>query len=137
MTQDTDQRTILIADDDAPFTSALSTRLSKQGYKVVVAHDGYMALDAALKNKPDLLILDINMPAGNGFSVLERLRNREDNAVSQTPLIIISGENTPNLRATAHRYGAFTFLGKPFESALLVKSVRQALGEERIDIAAA
>jgi len=125
-------RTILIADDDAPFTAALSARLTKLGYTTVIAHDGYMALDAAIKHQPDLLILDVNMPAGNGFSVLERMRNNE--SLPPIPLIIVSGDNTASLRALAHQHGAFSFLGKPFESGELVKCVRQALHEERIEI---
>ena len=123
--------TILVADDDKAFTAALSTRLSKLGYHVVVAHDGYMALDAALKHAPDLLILDINMPAGDGFSVIDRLRKRDE--VSHTiPLIIVSGENSAARRTEAHQHGAFGYLTKPFESGELVSMVRQALHEERI-----
>ena len=91
----------------------------------------YMALDAAIKHTPDLLILDINMPAGDGFSVIDRLRKRDE--VSHTvPLIIVSGESSAERRAEAHTHGAFGYLTKPFESGELVKMVRQALHEERI-----
>jgi len=123
--------TILVADDDQAFTTALSTRLSKLGYHVVVAHDGYMALDAAIKHNPDLLILDINMPAGDGFSVVDRLRKRDDVSPA-VPLIIVSGESSQERRVAAHEHGAFGYLSKPFESGDLVKMVRQALHEERI-----
>ena len=123
--------TILVADDDKAFTAAISARLTNLGYHVVVAHDGYMALDAALKHSPDLLILDINMPAGDGFSVVDRLRKRDE--VSHTvPLIIVSGESSAVRRSEAHRHGAFGYLSKPFESGDLVTMVRQALHEERI-----
>jgi len=132
MTSTNETHTILLADDDPDLTAALSARLSKLGYQVHVAHDAYMALDAALKHHPDLLILDINMPAGDGFSVVDRLRNKQGSG--QTPLIIVSGENSAARRAESHRHGAFAFLSKPFQTGELVKAIRQALHEERLVI---
>ncbi|MEZ6244067.1 MAG: response regulator transcription factor [Phycisphaerales bacterium] len=123
---------VLIADDDVPFTTAVSVRLRSEGYDVVVAQDGYMALDTAVKQKPDLLILDINMPAGNGFSVHERLRQHAH--MSTVPLIYVTGERNEWLRDSSLEHGAFGFLRKPFDSEELLTLVRQALGQEAIEI---
>lgn len=123
---------VLIADDDVALTTALSTRLRDEGYEAVAAQDGYMALDLAVRHKPDLLILDINMPAGNGFSVHERLRQHAE--LSTVPLIYISGEPSEWIRTSSLEHGAFAFLRKPFDTQELVSLVRQALGQEPIVI---
>ena len=67
------RRRILIADDDRNLLQALTVRLDAAGYDVITTQDAYQALDFARKHRPDLLLLDINMPAGSGFSVHERI----------------------------------------------------------------
>jgi DNA-binding response OmpR family regulator len=129
---DATPRTILLADDDVSLTSALSARLHALGYHTLIAHDSYTALNLALKNDPDLLILDINMPAGDGFSVVDRLRQQRSHVTA--PLIVVSGDNSADRRRSAYEHGAFGFLSKPFASGELVKLVRQALREDRIEI---
>ncbi len=126
-----DERTkrILVADDDVDFAKALGNRLKSKGYEVIVALDGYQALDFAVKHDPDLLILDINMPAGNGFSVHERLRNRA--RMGMKPLIFITGEDGDWVERAALDHGAFGFMRKPINSEELTRLVRTALGEER------
>ena len=66
--------TILIADDDERVVKVLMLRLGKLGFNIVTASDGYSALALASECKPNLLLLDINMPAGDGFSVQERMK---------------------------------------------------------------
>ncbi len=68
-----DKPRILIVDDDADLLESLSLRLSHEGFDVSVAADGYEGLERARREAPDLLILDIHMPAGDGFSIQERL----------------------------------------------------------------
>lgn len=129
-----DRKRILLGDDDADFARVLGNRLKAHGYDVIVALDGYQALDFAVKHDPDLLILDINMPAGNGFSVHERLRNLA--RMGMKPLIFITGEDGAWVERSALEHGAFGFLRKPFESEDLMRLVRQSLGEERFVISA-
>lgn len=128
----TQPKKILVADDDADFAKVLGNRLKSKGYEVIIALDGYQALDFAVKNDPDLLVLDINMPAGNGFSVHERLRNRAK--LGMKPLIFISGEDGDWVERSALDHGAFAFLRKPFDNEDLFMHIKQALGEERIVI---
>jgi len=117
--------TIMLADDDREFTSAIAVRLEHVGYTTMVAHDAYTALSLAVHHAPDLIILDIGMPAGGGFSVLERLRNGD--VPTRPPVIMISGDNSADSRATAHAFGAYAFMSKPIESGDLIRTVQSAL----------
>ena len=124
------RKLILICDDDERLAQAIATRVEHEQYEAVVARDGCAALEVALARCPDLLIFDINMPAGNGFSVHERLRHLENFALR--PLIFMSGEHGDWLRQSALEHGAFAFLRKPFEISELLALVRQATGDAPI-----
>lgn len=116
---------ILIADDDRALVQMLSIELKNEGYEVLNAGDGCRALAQALKQKPDLLILDIHMPYGSGFNVQEhiyKLSKFED-----VPVIYITGDNSPEARSTAEHFGAFALIIKPFELSDLVAMVQRAL----------
>ena len=67
---------ILVVDDDANLVQALRLRLLANNFDIAVACDGYAAVATAQKERPDLIILDLGLPAGDGFVVLDRLRNR-------------------------------------------------------------
>lgn len=120
-------RKILIADDDRQVLRLVSICLRKEGYDVVAAVDGYQALQFALDQRPDLLILDINMPAGDGMSVQERLRNNA--AMCVTPVIYLTGDRQERITTNAKKQGGFAVLHKPFETVQLMQTVRAALGE--------
>ena len=68
-----DKPKILIDDDGEDLILAPSLRLRSEGYDVVIARDGYQGLQRARSENPDLLILDVKMPAGDGFSIQQRL----------------------------------------------------------------
>ena len=65
---------VLVVDDDADLVQSLSLRLRREGYDVAVAMNGYQGLERARRESPDVLILDIHMPAGEGFTVQDRLQ---------------------------------------------------------------
>ena len=67
--------TILIADDDRVLVQILSVRLKKAGYRVVAVYDAMQAILVALRNPPDAILLDVNMPGGTGRQVLRQLKN--------------------------------------------------------------
>lgn len=117
---------ILIADDDQNLLLALSVRLEAEGYDVVRAQDAYQALERTRQTNPDLLLLDINMPAGNGFSVQERIANIDE--LSSTPIIYITGEDSDRVNRTAQELGAFAVVPKPFETEDLLETIRAAMG---------
>lgn len=116
---------ILIADDDADLTAVLSARLEAAGYEVVTAQTGAEALSKASAAKPDLFILDINIPVGSGFTIHECVRAQGDSRAC--PVIFISGEQIGWLRRAAMDHGAYAFLTKPIDTRLLMDVVADAL----------
>lgn len=118
-------KTILIADDDVNLLAALTIRLESEGFKVLRVQDAYQALEQANRHRPDLFLLDINMPAGKGFSVQERLANID---MADTPVIYMTGEQPGRVDRSAEDMGAFAVIHKPFETEELLETVRTALG---------
>ncbi|MFG0293679.1 MAG: response regulator transcription factor [Phycisphaerales bacterium JB050] len=126
--------TILIADDDRHYLSALKVRLEGEGYTVVCAMDSYQALHQASLMKPDLMILDINMPAGDGFSVQDRLGKRKD--IPSVPVIYLTGDKSERVTALARSRGAFALIFKPFQTEELLCTVREAIDSDHDQMAA-
>jgi len=117
--------TILVADDDLALVRALALRLRHEGYDVVEAADGYNALARSVEEKPDVMILDINMPAGSGFSVQERKSKVAPQM--DAPVIYITGDPSDQAMDKAVRLGAFTLLSKPLDYCTLLAAVQNAL----------
>src|SRR5688572_19653675 len=113
MSETNGKKKILIADDDRALVQMLSVGLRGAGYDVVSAVDGYYAFSAAVNQQPDLLILDIHMPAGSGFNVLERMYRSE--GAQRAPVIYMSGDKSAQVQSVAERFGAFALIHKPFE----------------------
>lgn len=106
--------------------AAIRIRLEAAGFEVLTAQDGYQALAMARSARPDLLVLDINMPAGSGFSVQERLETID--GIANTPIIFITGETADTIRQDAIAHGVASVIHKPFLSDELVEAARAALG---------
>ena len=115
---------ILLVEDDEKIVKALTIRLKSQGYEVVTAFDAVMAMAKAMEHHPDLVLLDISMPGGNGFTVAERLQN---SSLADIPIIFLTASKEPGLRARAKELGAIGFLEKPFEAQELVSIIQHAL----------
>ena len=118
---------LLIVDDDRDLLVGLSTRLRAQGYKVVTAPDAVTAISTAIKEKPELIILDIGLPAGDGFAVLRRLRSLTSHAT--TPIIVLTARDPVTHRPRALQEGATAFFQKPADNTELLTAIRTALGE--------
>jgi DNA-binding response OmpR family regulator len=82
------QKTILIVDDDPDVRLGLHVRLKANHYNVIFAVDGMSSIAEARKHKPDLVILDLGLPAGDGFSVMERLKANDSRSL--IPVIVVS-----------------------------------------------
>ncbi|MEM7680707.1 MAG: response regulator [Planctomycetota bacterium] len=117
---------ILIADDDTSLLRALTVRLEAEGFEVATSQDAYYALDQAKHHPPDVLILDVNMPCGSGFSVQERMQKIPE--LAKTPVVYITGEDPASVDHLADQMGAVSILHKPFETSDLLDAVRAALG---------
>jgi DNA-binding response OmpR family regulator len=121
------QKTILIVDDDPDVRLGLHVRLKANHYDVIFAADGMASIAQARKHMPDLIILDLGLPAGDGFSVLERLKAND--SLSLIPVIVVSARDLNTNMDRALKAGAKAFLQKPVDNAELLKAIRQALGE--------
>ncbi len=118
---------ILIVEDDKRIVMALNVRLRAQGYEVCAAYDAMLAMTLAMEHKPDLVLLDISMPGGDGFLVAERLQNSV--VTSGVPIIFLTALKQEGLREKAMELGAEAFFEKPFESDELLAAIEAALGE--------
>jgi DNA-binding response OmpR family regulator len=121
------QKTILIVDDDPDVRLGLHVRLKANHYNVIFAADGMASIAQARKHLPDLIILDLGLPAGDGFSVLERLKAND--SLSLIPVIVVSARDLNANMDRALKAGAKAFLQKPVDNAELLKVIRQAMGE--------
>ena len=119
---------ILVVDDDPDVRLSLHVRLKINNYDVILAGDGAASIAEARKHMPDLIILDLGLPAGDGFSVLERLKAND--SLSMIPVIVVSGRvRIPN-KDRALAAGAIAFLQKPVDNGRLLSEIRRALGEK-------
>lgn len=124
---------ILVVDDDLDILGTVTKRLQWEGYEVLTAPDGGMALDVIAKECPELVLLDLEMPKLAGLDVLARLVAKKHMKESTKPLpkepvvIIMTAFATVNRAVEAMRYGAFDFLTKPFVMDHLVIVIEKAL----------
>jgi DNA-binding response OmpR family regulator len=120
---------ILIVDDDPHLLLGLTAKLKANGYRVMCATDALSAITVARKEAPDLVILDLGLPAGDGFLVLERMKVLAD--LVATPVIVLSARDPTDNKKRALDAGAVAFFQKPPDSYEFLTEIRQALGEER------
>ncbi len=133
--------TILIVDDDLTIRKVMEDLLNNQGYSIVLAADGVEGLAQAAEHKPDLILLDVNMPNMNGFEVCERLR--ADPALAEVPVIMVTSLDDRASRLKGIEAGADDFITKPFDRVELRSRVRtitrlnryRRLQEERSQLA--
>ncbi|MBT8484564.1 MAG: response regulator [Phycisphaerales bacterium] len=115
---------LLIADDDRSLLQALGIRLAAAGYEVIAAVDGYQAVHFAQEHHPDIVVLDIHMPAGDGFSVQERMRKHCE--LHGTPVVYLTGDRTAEVRSMAEERGA-ALVYKPFDTGELLATIKETL----------
>jgi CheY-like chemotaxis protein len=118
-------KTVLMVEDDPKIALAFGVRLKAMGYTVVTAADAVSAVSQARKCKPDVVLLDISLPGGDGFLVAQRLSLLVES--SATPIIFITASQRPDLRERAMRLGAVAFLRKPFQATELADAIESAL----------
>jgi DNA-binding response OmpR family regulator len=116
---------ILVVEDDKNIALALAVRLRAVGYDVVTAPDAILAVSLALKHRPELILLDLLMPGGNGFVVAERIQDLE--TMLGVPCIFITASKQPGLREQARRLGAAGFFEKPYDAGELLATIRETL----------
>jgi len=128
---DTDRKKILIVEDDKDERIAMHVRMKACGYETFFAIDGITSMVEVQKHRPDLIILDIRMPAGDGFVVMERLRNIPE--LAEIPVIVVSVCESADFKHRALAAGAKMFFQKPAHNRELVTGVRRWLGQTPIE----
>jgi two-component system sensor histidine kinase/response regulator len=118
-------KTVLLIDDDNVFLLSVGVRLKSMGYTVCTAKDAASAISVVRKTSPDVIVLDVSLPAGDGFLVAERLQALISSAV--TPIIFVTASEKPGLRERAMKLGAVAFLAKPFAATTLADAIETAL----------
>ncbi|MFH1209066.1 MAG: response regulator [Candidatus Omnitrophota bacterium] len=114
---------ILIIDDDEDYTKMLGLQLESKGYEIVVSNDGEEGFEKALNEKPNLILLDIKMPAMDGFTFVRRLKTNE--VVKRTPVVILTGYET--MRDLFRFEGIAGYFVKGNDKAVLLKSIADIL----------
>lgn len=107
-----EKKLILVADDDKDLITALSIRLRAAGFDVVGAHDGEEAYKKSVEHKPDLIVLDVRMPAGGGFTAIDRLKHSL--TTRNIPVIFLTAFDDDEMREQAHAMGCTGYFRKPF-----------------------
>jgi two-component system KDP operon response regulator KdpE len=119
------KKRILVGDDDPGMRLALLIRLRANNYEVSCAGDGLSVVAEARKYHPDLILLDLGMPSGDGYTVLKMLRSEPGEA--QIPVIVLSARDRASHEERSKEAGATTFLQKPVETDHLLFAITQAL----------
>ena len=118
---------ILIVEDDADVRLGYQVLLKAHHYDTFFAPDSVAAVSEARKHQPDLILLDLGLPAGDGFVVLERFRAIA--ALALIPVIVVSGRDLHGNKERALKAGAKAFLQKPWNDDELLALIGQQLGQ--------
>lgn len=124
---------ILAVDDEPEITDLIRYHLTRAGYEVDTAANGWEALAAIQRHRPDLMLLDLMLPDLDGFGVCEILRREA--ATATIPIVIISAWASPDSRNLGLELGALDYITKPFSPRVLVERVNR-LTTQRADRAA-
>lgn len=116
---------ILTVDDSKTVRRILAGLFAPFGCRICEAANGEEGLAAAAREKPDLILLDHNMPVMDGITMLQRLR--EDAAMRHTPVILLTAETSAKNIAAAARLGARDYITKPFQDDVLVAKVARII----------
>jgi DNA-binding response OmpR family regulator len=120
-----DRNKILIIEDDPDLRRGLNIRLRASNYDTAFAADAVMALSIAKKESPDLILLDLGLPGGDGFMVLDRMKNIA--SLACTPVIVVSARDPKANEKRALDAGAEAFFQKPVDNDQLMKAIQRAL----------
>ena len=121
------RKKILLADDSTTALMMEQAILAKGAYDVVVARDGRAAVQLAVDEAPDLIVLDVVMPRMDGFEACRELRRLE--ATRTTPIIMVTTRGEPQNIETGYEAGCSDYVTKPINGPELVSKVRDLLGE--------
>lgn len=122
---------VLVVEDDRDLRHGLTLRLTALGYDVVQAEDGYFAVNVARNEQPDVVLLDIGLPAGDGISVLERYARLP--MLAAIPVVVLTGRDPIITERAVRRFNVAAFLTKPAENKDLADAIAAAVASRSAD----
>ena len=122
-----DRTKILVIDDDQDLAMGLRVRLRANNFATVFATDAVSAISQAKNETPNLILLDLGLPGGDGFLVMERLNNIE--SLASIPVIVLSARDPQANKERALAAGAKAYFQKPVDNDELLAAIRRTLGE--------
>jgi type II secretory ATPase GspE/PulE/Tfp pilus assembly ATPase PilB-like protein/ActR/RegA family two-component response regulator len=122
-------RKVLLVDDEDSLRKVLRDLLEREGYEIAEARDGVQALDQVDRVGPDVIVLDLNLPGMDGYTVLSRLRSRP--ATAGIPVIVLTAKGDEDNEVRVFELGADDFLQKPFRARALAARLEVVLGRRR------
>ena len=123
-----DKAKVLIVDDEIDCISIVQCRLEWCNYEVITATNGKEGLEKAVSEKPDLILLDTNMPVMNGHEMLERMRN--DQVIQDTPVVMVTALCDAKDIDTASSFGISDYVTKPINFVKLIEKISNILSKK-------
>ncbi len=120
-----EQKKILVVEDEKDCLQTIAAELRLSGYRVLSATDAAVAVMVARQEEPDLILLDIGLPAGGGIAVMERIAAID--TIALTPIIIITANDSETIKQSAFKNGAVAYFQKPFDFDKLLEAIQKAL----------
>ena len=117
---------VLIIDDERELIKAMAIRLKASGFEVATADNGFDGIDAAKREKPDVIILDLIMPQFDGYETCKRLK--DDPETKSIPVIVCTAVGQKNVESDTKNVGADDFIAKPFDTVKLLKAIKANTG---------
>jgi DNA-binding response OmpR family regulator len=121
--------TILVVEDELDVQRVVAKRLTSRGFTVHCASDGYQAVQMAHKIAPDLIVLDLQLPAGNGLDVLRKLRISD--GTKKTHIVVLTGMTNELIKQSVLTEGVDAYLQKPYDSQVLLDTINKILGKKK------
>ena len=126
---DSNQKTILIVEDEPPIVDILVYNLKKEGYNTLEAYDGVTAVEMALNYKPDLILLDIMLPKIDGLTVCKKIRTKYN-----MPILMLTAKNEEIDKILGLELGADDYITKPFSIRELIARVKANLRKSEVSL---
>ena len=119
--------TILVVEDELDVQKVVAKRLTSRGFTVHCASDGYQAVQMTHKVTPDLIVLDLQLPAGDGLSVLRKLRISK--STQKTHIVVLTGMTNELFKQSVLTEGVDAYLQKPYDSQVLLDTIDKILNK--------
>lgn len=130
-----EKKTILVVDDEESIMDLLVYNLEKEGYNTLKAYDGLTAVEMALKERPDLILLDVMIPKLDGISVCKKIRYYLN--ISTMPILMVSAKDTESDKIVGLEMGADDYITKPFQIRELMARIKANLRKAEAKVAVA